>query len=216
MLNTRRTPWIIAGALGLLSMCLLMTIVAILWLGLGPSRSAQLAAVVQTPSPLPPTLTVTIAPSATSVPTDTPTALPTSTATRTPEPTRTATRVSTPTPSPTSTVARAACPSWFSFPEPGKALLVIENHVGRQQVVDAMKPLNWTKTVEAKRDDVPGRLLIQLAPGHYEFRDHEVGTKWRGQIKVDLQPGQMLVSAIWHNDLYDEVVAPLQVPEGCQ
>jgi len=94
--------------------------------------------------------------------------------------------------------------------------LVIENDAGVDLLIDAMAPLNWTKIIPAKKDDIPGRLVLQLMPGHYEFRDNEVGTRWRGSIKVDLQAGQMLVSPIWHNNRYEEVVYPLEVPDGCR
>jgi len=94
--------------------------------------------------------------------------------------------------------------------------LVIENDAGVDLLVDATKPLNWTKIIPAKKDDVPGRLVLQLAPGHYEFLDHEVGSRWHGTIKVDLQAGQMLVSPIWHNNRYQEVVYSLQGPDGCR
>lgn len=163
---------------------------------------ATATAVPPTATPIPPT--ATSVPTATPVP---PTATPVPpTATPVP-PTATATPPA---------IAKPACPSWFTFPEPGNGLLIIENHVGLDLVVDAMKPLNWTKTIPPKKDDVPGRLVLQLTPGHYEFRDHEVGSKWRGTIKIDLQSGQMLVSPVWHNNLFDEVVSPLQVPDGCQ
>ncbi len=93
-------------------------------------------------------------------------------------------------------------------------LLVIENHLGIETTIDAMRPLNWTKILAGKAGDVPDRLVLTLAPGHYEFVDHCV-LHCRGIIKVDLLAGEMFVSPIWENDRTDEYVFPLTAPDGC-
>jgi len=173
------------------------------------------SAVPPTVTPIPPTSTAALPTvTATAVRPTVTIAPPTSSAvppTVTPIP---PTAVSVPAASPAT--ANPACPAWFAFPEPGKGLLVIENDAGVDLLIDAMAPLNWTKIIPAKKDDIPGRLVLQLAPGHYEFRDNEVGTRWRGSITVDLQAGQMLVSPTWRNNFYKELVYPLEVPDGCR
>ena len=104
-------------------------------------------------------------------------------ATNTKSPVATPVRTATRLPSSTSP-PKLACPSWFFFPDPGMGLLVIENNIGQDLLIDALRPLNWTKTIVAKKDDVPGRLVLQLAPGHYEFLDSTY--RGKGKIAVDL------------------------------
>jgi len=187
------------------------TIVVVVPAGLVASPTASVTAVTL-PTP-PPTVAPTIAIAPTLVPTATP--MPTTTPMPTVKPTS---APSTNTPAPTATAtskpSSATCPSWFTFPDPGKGFFVIENHIGQDIVIDAVAPLNWTKTIPAKKGDIPGRLAMQLLPGSYVFNDHLGGGG--GKISVNIQAGQMFVSPIWFNDRSDEYVYTMPIPNGCQ
>ncbi len=110
---------------------------------------------------------------------------------------------------PTATVTStpAPCPSWYATPQPGMGLLVVENHDGKNTIdVVATKGQDWSKTVAKKVGDEPGRLVVTLPPGHYEF-----GTQ-RGGFTIDMQAGQQYVVAL----LFPKPpVNMLQLPFGC-
>lgn len=181
-----------------------------------PTGAATQVVVARTPSPTlpapsatPPVPTATpVAPTTTPLP---PTATPVA-PTATPPPPPTATAVPTKAPPPTQ-APQATCPSWFQRPQLGKGVLLIENHIGQELLVEQIgTPSSWR--IPAKQGDTPGRLLLQLPPGAYEFVDY-VGGAGRGHIKVRIAEGQMFVSPIWFNNQYDEYVYPLQPPPGC-
>jgi hypothetical protein len=115
---------------------------------------------------------------------------------------------------PTSAAPSAAnCPAWFATPEPGKGVLVIENHLGMELYVDATyTSKSWT--LPAKQGDTPGRVLLQLPPGHYEYNEH-TASGGRGHIGVDIQAGQMLVSPTGSTCSAEQPAYPLEFPQGC-
>jgi hypothetical protein len=133
-------------------------------------------------------------------PTNTPTiqATPTKVPTRKPEPT------STPGP---------ACPGWYQRPEPGRGILVIENHIGEDLRVEQILGGDETWQIAAKQGDIPGRLLLQLAPGDYEYVLYV--TFGHGHIKLHVAAGEEWVSPVWFNYRYDEHIFPLERPPGC-
>jgi hypothetical protein len=146
-----------------------------------------------------------------SAPTATP-SVPTATATPAP-PTATATAV----PSASATAARGAdvtpCPDYLHKPKPGMGLLLIENHLGEPLHIDRVGTSeNWD--LPPKQGDTPGRLLVDLAPGDHEFVDNT--SAGYGHIKVSITPGSALVSPIWYNDRPEELVYPLDIPNGCR
>ena len=163
----------------------------------------------------PPTPTL-IPPIATAVP-STPTAIP-PTATL-PPPTGTPTvptaTLPPPTGTPTALVVNPPCPEWFAFPEPGKGVLVLENHVGLDNMLDAGPPLNWSKLLPAKKDEVPGRLVLQLLPGSYVFNDHTIPARLKGRLTLTIKAGELWISPIYLNT-FEEVLLPLDVPPGCK
>ncbi len=158
-----------------------------------------------------PTTTPTTRPTETPAPSATATPRPTET--RTPTPTATAT--TPPTASPTTLVVKPPCPEWFVFPEAGKGLLVIENHVGMDNMIDAAAPLNWSRLMPAKKDDIPSRMVLQLSPGNYVFNTHTVPVKLKGRLTVSIKAGEMWISPIYLNT-FAEVLLPLEVPPGCK
>lgn len=150
---------------------------------------------VPTPTAVPPTATPF-------VPTPTPTPVP-ATATATPVPPTTAAPPAAVTP----------CPSYLHKPKPGMGLLLIENHLGEPLHIDRIGTSeNWD--LPPKQGDNPARLLLDLSPGDHEFIDNtSVGY---GHISVTITPGSAFVSPIWYNDRPEELVYPLDIPNGCR
>lgn len=191
------------------------------------SPVTSLSPVPPTSTPIPPTATAdpptptTVAP--TTVPLS-PTAAPvppTATSTPTPSPVPpTATLVHptatlAPSATPIPVVAQPPCPEWFAFPEPGKGLLVIENHVGMDNMIDAAPPLNWSRLMPPKKDDLPSRMVLQLSPGNYVFNTHTVPRWLKGRLTISIRAGELWLSPLYFYT-FEEVVLPLKVPGGCQ
>lgn len=142
-------------------------------------------------------------------PTATP-VVPTATATPVP-PTVTATAVPPATSAPRAAVT--PCPSYLHKPKPGMGLLLIENHLGEPLHIDRVGTSEkWD--LPPKQGDTPGRLLVDLAPGDHEFVDNT--SAGYGHIKVNITPGSAFVSPIWYNDRPEELVYPLDIPNGCR
>ncbi|MCC7355573.1 MAG: protein kinase [Anaerolineae bacterium] len=164
-----------------------------------------------------PTATVTKAVPSPTLPAVAPTATPVRTFPPTPrvlteEPATPA--MQTPTPAPI-LASQTTCPPWFAMPESGKGILLIENHTGGDLTIEQIGTSGQvTWRLAAKQGDVPGRLLLQLHPGVWEFMDYS-DDGWRGHIRVQVEEGKLFVSPIWHNDRYDEHVYPMTPPPGC-
>jgi serine/threonine-protein kinase len=142
-------------------------------------------------------------------PTATP-VVPTATATPVP-PTVTATAVPPATSAPRAAVT--PCPGYLHKPKPGMGLLLIENHLGEPLHIDRLGTAEkWD--LPPKQGDTPGRLLVDLAPGDHEFIDNT--SAGYGHIKVSITPGSAFVSPIWYNDRPEELVYPLDIPNGCR
>ena len=165
------------------------------------------AAVTNTPTPEPtdlPTTTPTpIPPTDTPTPTFTPTAIPTATSGASAASTATATPV----------VVASTCPSWFITPEPNKAVLMIENHIGEEIFVDALT-LGESSVIPAKQNDESGKILFQLPPGLHDFnlRTAHAGS---GHVGASVEAGQILVSPLFFSGVPEEPVYDMEIPAGC-
>lgn len=92
-------------------------------------------------------------------------------------------------------------------------LLLIENHLGEPLHIDQVNSSNkWD--LPPKQGDTPARLLLDLAPGNYTFVDNTSGGG--GRITVNITAGSAFVSPIWYNDRTEELVYPLDIPNGCR
>ncbi|MFZ2616312.1 MAG: hypothetical protein WA077_10000, partial [Anaerolineae bacterium] len=142
------------------------------------------------------------------------TPLPTATAPPRPSPTPKPTNTTAPpTPKPTQQPAVTPCPSYLHKPKPGMGLLLIENHLGEPLHIDqANTPNKWD--LPAKQGDIPGRLLLDLSPGDYDFIDNTASGY--GHIRITITPGSAFISPIWYNDRTEELVYPLDIPNGCR
>ncbi len=118
-----------------------------------------------------------------------------------------------PTPKPTPRAVVTPCPNYLHKPKPGMGLLLIENHLGEPLHVDqANTPNKWD--LPPKQGDTPARLLLDLAPGDHDFVDNTSGGG--GHIRVTITAGSAFVSPIWYNDRTEELVYPLDIPNGCR
>jgi uncharacterized protein YraI len=97
----------------------------------------------------------------------------------------------------TKSPAAGACPSWYQRPEPGKGVLLIENHDtmhGPGAMIEEVNvPGQWW--IPPKQNDVPGRMSLQLSPGTHTIIV-EIPTHGRRLISIDVQPGVSYVSPI--------------------
>ena len=122
----------------------------------------------------------------------------------------------TPAPPTATSAPRAAvtpCPDYLHKPRPGMGLLLIENHLGEPLHIDRVGSTEkWD--LPPKQGDTPGRLVVDLTPGDYEFIDNT--SAGYGHIRVSITPGTALVSPIWYNDRTEELVYPLDIPNGCR
>ena len=92
-------------------------------------------------------------------------------------------------------------------------LLLIENHLGEPLHIDrAGSTEKWD--LPAKQGDTPGRLVLDLPPGSYEFIDNT--SQGYGHIRVAIEPGKAFVSPIWYNDQSEEKIYPLEIPASCR
>ncbi|MBI5878562.1 MAG: hypothetical protein HZB53_13015 [Chloroflexi bacterium] len=102
-------------------------------------------------------------------------------------------------------------------------MLVIENHLGSSTTIDAEGPnTSWSRQLEGKVGDEPGRFVLTLDPGRYVFgysgkRQVSVGqyVEFSGRIWTAVKAGDSLVSPIYRSGRFDEFVYPLSPPAGC-
>ncbi|MBI5880417.1 MAG: hypothetical protein HZB53_22430 [Chloroflexi bacterium] len=115
-------------------------------------------------------------------------------------------------PTPAAPPPPPTCPAWFARPEPGKALLVVENHGGKAPVVTlkALAGISLDIQMPPKVGDEPGRHVLMLTPGHYEFEASPYG-----MIIVDLAAGAMKVAPIHAPRVEQRPVFDLPVPPAC-
>lgn len=186
-----------------------------------PPQSPPVAGAISSPTaePAPPTVAPTSTPVATRggaaptkppAPTSTPVATATLAAKIVAEPSPTATATRRPTPRPVLT----PCPPYLYKPKPGMGLLVIENHLGEGLHID------WPATQQRwdmapKQGDVPSRLVLDMPPGRHDLNDN-TGRGGYGHIGITVEAGQAYVSPIWYNDRAEELVYPLEIPNGCR
>lgn len=169
-----------------------------------PTRAPAAAAATSTPVPTrAPARVATQAPS-TSTPLATATAAPKEIV----DPTATATRPPTPRP------VLTPCPPYLRKPLPGMGLLLIENHLGEGLHID------WPATgqqfdLAPKQGDEPSRLVLDLAPGKHDLNDN-TGRGGYGHIGLVVEAGRAYISPIWYNDRAEELIYPLEIPNGCR
>lgn len=105
------------------------------------------------------------------------------------------------------------CPSYLHKPKSGMGLLLIENHLGEPLHIDRVGSAEkWD--LPPKQGETPGRLVVDLAPGDHEFIDNT--SAGYGHIRVKITPGSAFVSPIWYNDRTEELIYPLDIPNGCR
>ncbi|MCB0253066.1 MAG: serine/threonine protein kinase [Anaerolineae bacterium] len=175
------------------------------------------AAPTPTPEAAPPTSAPTSTPIATRPPAkatsqtallSTPAATPTTAAKVATEPTSTATRPPTPRP------VLTPCPSYLHAPLPGMGLLLIENHLGEGLHIDwSAGQRQWD--LAPKQGDVPARVVIDLPPGKNDLNDN-TDRGGHGHISLVVEAGKAYISPIWYNDRAEELVYPLDIPNGCR
>lgn len=147
-------------------------------------------------------------PSGKATPTPSSAATPTAAAKATVEPTATATIRPTPRP------VQTPCPSYLHRPLPGMGLLLIENHLGEGLHID------WLATgqrydIPSKQGDIPGRLTLDMPPGRHDLND-TTDRGGRGHIGITVEAGLAYISPIWYNDRAEELIYPLEIPNGCR
>lgn len=134
----------------------------------------------------------------------------------------------TPVAQPTTPAATASvCPDWYQPPAPGMGVLVVENHhAAAVPAIFEEIGVQGQSSLPQKVNDVPGRLVLQLAPGHHTFKI-EFPTCCKVMLDIDIEAGQSYISPIdkpWLAfDLFGSpsylgtigVVYPLTPPEGC-
>ena len=192
---------------------------------------ATATAVQPTPTALPPTATAA-APTATASKSATTTATPATAPTRaaTGVPALVATATAPPQPATPPATATSApqpagpgCPPWLPPIQPGKALLIIENHFLASSfvILHAYPAEQFEIQSKANESAEPGRLVLQLAPGEHRFEVRSAalaGGTFRASFmfhaesgKAYLEPILLFGSSIQHIDPF-----PYAAPEGCQ
>ncbi len=191
-----------------------------------------------TATPVPPTATP-VPPTATPVP---PTATPVP-ATATPAPPTATPVLPTATPVvPTPTTGRAAepgapiaaaatntpvaqsipgCPAWLPKLEPGKALVIFENHfIGLKFRIHHFMPVeDWDLPGKTSETAEPGRLVIQVTPGDHRFQDQSDpinGGRYFGTIILTAEAGKAYLTPLFYNRTALEAVYPYAIPDGCR
>jgi serine/threonine-protein kinase len=166
-------------------------------------------------------------------PTDTPTVTPTDTLT----PTMTLIPViPTETPIPATPVestpfaSSSSCPEWFVTPEPGKWVLVLENHYDRAVSQCEAESSIGTCIIPAKHGDEPTRVTVQELPGYWVQPEPMAPSgelpRWLGFVEQESrEAGQIKKEAgqIWAFPMFDYKAAnvqqptlyPLEIPGGC-
>ena len=92
-------------------------------------------------------------------------------------------------------------------------LLLIENHISEPLHIDRNNSTEkWD--LPGKSGETPGRLRLDLPPGPHEFIDNT--PNGYGHIRVDITPGSAFVSPIFYNNRAEELVYPLEIPNGCR
>lgn len=141
----------------------------------------------------------------------------------------------TPTPLATTTAAKivpvSSCPAWFATPEPGKAVLILENHYYREVRVGFSQFYNHPQQViqiSAKQANEPTRIVLQSNPGYYCSSEGNLSDplpKFSIMISRDCPNISFEIQAnqIWALPLFDYKEAgvqkpapyPLEIPSGC-
>ena len=106
------------------------------------------------------------------------------------------------------------CPTWFATPERGKGTFLVENFFsGFVSTIKAAAGMNFQARLPEMQLDMPGRLLLQLVPGHYEF---EINALRTNSVAFDISAGQQLVLPIGIFNLNSPwLVSGLQSPPNC-
>jgi hypothetical protein len=108
------------------------------------------------------------------------------------------------------------CPGWFTPPEPGKGVLVVQAFWPID--VEIQSPYSQRVGQLEPAGDDPGRQLLQLAPGHYEVVYSGDGSALN---VFDIHAGDMLGTSLWHDargrvtgTLHADMF-PFEPPAGC-
>jgi len=111
------------------------------------------------------------------------------------------------------TAVATPCPPYLRRPLPGMGLLLIENHLGEPLHIDNIATgEKWD--MAPKQGELPARLLLDLRPGQHTFVDNT--PHGHGRIGVTITAGSAFISPIWYNNRTEELVYPLDIPDGCQ
>lgn len=154
-----------------------------------------------------------------------PAAIETSTPTTTPTPTETPTDPPTATFTPvvvSNNPPAANCPAWYVTPEPGRSVLVIENHTSQElqaRLIESNIDVDFEeKLLSSKQEDVPGRVSYPVVPAGYTFHLIRVdsNTPWN-KLELNIEPNKMfVVSTSDQQDMTVKEVFPLtDIPPGC-
>lgn len=114
-------------------------------------------------------------------------------------------------PAPPPVAAGKPCPPYLHKPKPGMGLLLIENHVNKPlQVDNANTTQSWE--VASKTGETPGRLLLDLGLGSYQFIIHTPSST-DATIPVDAVAGRGFLLPVAYD--IDLNLYPLEIPTGC-
>jgi hypothetical protein len=115
-------------------------------------------------------------------------------------------------PAPPPVAAGKPCPPYLHKPKPGLGLLLVENHVNKPlQVDNADTAQRWE--VAAKTGDTPGRLLLDLGLGSYQFIIHTPSST-DATIPVDAVAGSAFLLPVAYD--IDLNLYPLEIPASCR
>jgi len=133
---------------------------------------------------------------------------------------------STPIPPTIPPATSSNCPVWYVTPEPGKGVVVIENHNTIYEIEIGGNALAGTGVgIKPKQGDVPGRLVFSSnPPSGYIFIKYMGRTgNFAGSVTYEsdslnfsISSGQMLVVPITGDEPRGGLkIYPLTIPEGC-
>ena len=115
-------------------------------------------------------------------------------------------------PAPPPVAAGKPCPPYLHKPKPGMGLLLVENHVNKPlQVDNANTTQRWEVT--PKTGDTPGRLLLDLGLGSYQFIIHTPSST-DATIPLDAVAGSAFLLPVAY-DIYINLY-PLDFPASCR
>ncbi|MBI5877686.1 MAG: hypothetical protein HZB53_08555 [Chloroflexi bacterium] len=102
------------------------------------------------------------------------------------------------------------CPAWFERPQPGKAVLIVENHWGQMPVtIVGIKGIELEAILQPRKGDTIDRKILHLNPGHYEF-----GTT-RGGFTADVEAGIVYSMALVDFPKSPQKATIIPLPPGC-